>query len=266
MRVLFVYTGMAVFGGTAQEGNERERVAMSGMQFGRVAVFSIVLSLISSMAWAGVAAEYQVDFTTTGAPKTGWSYLWNANGPIGNPANYVTLVRDTNFGGDFETQANGAIPDSPPASNLAATATSVFPGQGTSQAADAIERYVIAAYTVSAADIATLGNQGVMDTYRFAVPAESLDGINAAIYVNASPIIAIHLPGPIDYNNTLPGAYPVPLGTLAAGDTIYVAIGSGATDTGDRLDVNYTITLVPEPGTIGISGIIAVLAMRRRGR
>src|SRR5262245_46660904 len=129
---------------------------MSAIRCGRAAVFAVVLALASTLSWAGVAAEYQADFTTVGAPKPGWSYLWNANGPIGNPANYVPLVRDTNFGGDFETQANGLIPDAAPGSNLAATATNVFPGQGTAQAADAIERFVIAAYTVSAADIANL--------------------------------------------------------------------------------------------------------------
>ena len=41
-----------------------------------------------------VVADYQDDFnlTTDPAARNGWSYHWNANGPLGNPANYVPLA------------------------------------------------------------------------------------------------------------------------------------------------------------------------------
>src|SRR6476661_7960384 len=41
-----------------------------------------------------VAADYQDDFvlTSDASARNGWSYLWNANGALGNPANYEALV------------------------------------------------------------------------------------------------------------------------------------------------------------------------------
>src|SRR5437879_3349431 len=109
------------------------------MLTGTARVFVAALCWVGSSASAAVIANYQSDFRPSGTPAPGWSYLWNATGPIGTAANYVPLVHDTNFGGDYETQANGTRPDAPPGANLAATATSLYPGQGSLQASDGIE-------------------------------------------------------------------------------------------------------------------------------
>ena len=227
---------------------------------------AVAVSLSAAAAPAAVIAQYQNDFRTSGTPAPGWSYLWNATGAVGDSANYVPLVHDTNFGGDYETQANGTRPDAPPGSNLAATSTTLYPGQGSLQAADGIPRYVIAAYTVSAANIAAAGG-GVasLPHYHFTIPLDSVDGVDSRIYVNNTLIVDQILPPGLDYSDTSPGAYPVPLGTLSPGDTLYVALGPRTTDIGDALGVDYTIELsAPEPASTGLIAIAAGFLMRRR--
>lgn len=236
----------------------------------------LACGLMGSTAGAGVVADYVDDFETDGTPNPGWSYLWNAATALEsspgtlNVAGLVNLVPDTNFGGDYETQANGTRPDAPPGSNLAAALGALYPGQGSSQAADGFERFVIAAYTVSAADIAANGNEGTIDDYSFTVPATSTDGVSSRIYVNENLIFPGEtvLPPGILFTSDLPDGFPVPLGALSAGDTISVAIGSRANDIGDQLLIDYSIVLVPEPTAIAFIGLgaIGMLGHRRSRR
>jgi hypothetical protein len=220
------------------------------------------------------------EYTTSGAPAPGWSYLWNANGAIGNSANYVPLVRDA--GGNWETVANGAYPDPAPGNGLrispfigAINRVDVVPGNGAvQQTVNAVNRYAIVAYTIQPSDIAAAGVQAggaanaVMDTYEFAVAATSADGIDSIIFVNNTQIVSSPLPPGLFYDQNTPGAYPVPLGQLHAGDTIYVATGAGflptATDIGDGLRMDFRITLTPEPGALSILALGAVALCRRR--
>lgn len=240
-----------------------------------LAVMAVVGVMLAADARAAVVAEYRADFTPTGAPRTGWSYQWNATGPVEvtdgtnfflNGAALATLLRDTS--GNFETQANTTYPDAAPANGLAATPTSLIPGQSSTEGteADPNSRWAIATYTIQATDVATYGSQGMMDTYSFIVPAGG-DGVTARIYLNGFRIVQSPLPSPIVYDQNFPGAYPIPLGELKAGDTISVAVGAGATSLNDRLDLNYTISLVPEPGSAAVAGLAAAsLLARRRNR
>lgn len=222
-------------------------------------------------ASAGVVADYQDDFTYP-TPKVGWSYLWNANGAIGTAANYVSLVPDGASPARYQTEAQGAFPDAAPGSSLSATATTLIPGQGTAQ--NALERYVIVGYTITAADIAAHGNQLVLSEYSFAVSATSTDGITARIYKNDTLFINQPLPPGIVFSSDTPdpNGGPIPLGEFAAGETLYVAIGSeglalpqvGGNDTNDVLTVDYTISLVPEPTGAAAAVALGALAMRRR--
>jgi hypothetical protein len=241
---------------------------------------SVVLALsISAVVHGEVVADYQDDFSYP-APAPGWSYLWNANGPIGTAANYASLVPDGASPARYETQNQSpdAFPDPAPGSSASATSTTLIPGQGTAQ--NAIERYVIAAYTISAADVAANGDQLILDLYRFAVPLESADGITAKMYKNDFLLVDRPLPPGIDFSSTTPdpNGGPIPLGQFVAGDTLYVAIGSdgvaplppfgtGGTDTGDALAVDYSIVLVPEPtASCAIAFGAGWLIARRRRR
>jgi hypothetical protein len=242
-----------------------------------VVAFAFAVDLAQTVR-ADVVADYQDDFSYP-APASGWSYLWNANGPIGTAANYVSLVPDAPALARFETQDQtpDAFPDAPPGSSASATALALVPGQGTAQ--NSAERYAIAAYTISAADVAANGDQLILDFYRFAVSADSADGVTAKLYKNDILLIDRPLPPGLEFtvDTPAPNGGPIPLGPFAPGDTLYVAIGSdgiaplppvggGGTDTGDVLELDYSIVLVPEP-TAGVAlalGAACLLSRRRR--
>ena len=204
---------------------------------------SLALSPVSSRA--AVVAQYQADFTTSGPAAPGWSYLWNKNAsasmPVGDPSTYVPLVRDT-VTGIWETQAN-TWPAPPPAANLAITPTSVYPGQGKSQSGSTFDRYAIVAYTFSAADVAKYGTNASLPFYHFTVPNTVVDPIQAFMYLNSTYVISAVLSKGLNYSDTSSGSYPVVFGNVAPGDTAYIAIGPRVTDTGDRLDLDFSITL-----------------------
>jgi hypothetical protein len=225
----------------------------------RYVVGALAISVLTSTAPASIIADFAANYQPN-SPRTGWAYLWNANGPVGNAANYAALQPTANNGGDYETGVSG--------NNIAVLSTAVIPGAGLTQDPGGIERCAILAYTISAANIAAAGNQGYIDDYRFEVPLSSVDGVTASIYVNNTPIIiGLPLPGGFVYDRSFPDAYPMPLGSVSAGDTIYVAIGGGATGNGDQLGISYTIKLVPEPAALSVLGMLGVgLLGRRRGR
>jgi hypothetical protein len=241
---------------------------------------SVALALsIAPIVQADVVADYQDDFSYP-APASGWSYLWNANGPIGTAANYVPLVPDGASPARYETQNQtpDQFPDDAPGASLSATLTTLVPGRGTNQSGNPIERYVIAAYTFSAADVATNGEQLVLDDFSFAVGAGSDNGVTATMYLNDFPLIAAQPLGPgLEWHVGLTG--PIGLGPVSPGDTFYVAIGAdglaplppfgpGGSDIGDVITVDYSLVLVPEPGSAAVlaAGVTQLLFRRRRHR
>jgi len=261
-------------------------------RFSAPAVVLAALALGSSASAQTTVADFQDDFET-GAPAAGWRYLWNANGALGNPANYVPLVADN---GRYETVANGAYPDAAPGSFLTAGSgpvdplrfpanpppdpfglgivlpplpnTFVRPGQGTAQAPNSIERAVVLAYTFSAADVAAFGGEAYFTDYYFAVSTTSLDPVTARVYRDddAAPILDFVFPPGFAFQTTL-DPDPIPLGTYAAGETVYIALGSGFTDAagGDELRLDFTIALVPEPASAALlAGLGGALLLRRR--
>jgi hypothetical protein len=244
------------------------------MGVGLAVLAGIVGGALPTTVQANVVADYHDDFSYP-APAPRWSYLWNKNGPIGTAANYVPLVPDAPASGRYETEDNtpDAFPDAAPGSSASATNTTLIPGQGGAQ--NPFERYVIAAYTLSAADIANNGDNLIIDLYSFEVPLTSADGITAKVYRNDLLYIDRQLPpGTVfTYQTPAPNGGPIPLGPFAVGDTLYVAIGSNGiapfgngNDTGDALLVDYSIVLVPEPTGMATALIAGGWCLRRRRR
>lgn len=273
---------------------------------GGVALSALALAVASRPAQAQVApvnvADYQDDFQVAPGGANGWSFLWNANGPLGNPANYVPLVVDN---GRYETVANGAYPDPAPGSSLLVTSgpadplrypelpglpplpplpqTFVRPGEGRSQnASGGIERAVVLAYTFSAADFAAAGvpagtrANAFITAYDFAVPVGSPDSVSARVYQddNPAPLLDFSLDNPPPFTSpfrfeTTLDPRPRAVGTYSVGDTLYVAVGPHFNDTGDELRLDFTLGLtpVPEPTSLAALAPLAFgLLMRRRRR
>jgi hypothetical protein len=217
-------------------------------------------------------ADYQDEFSTTG-PTAGWSYLYNANGRLGNPANYVPL---TLAGGKY-TAPSGSLtlgqspsdllgyPPVPPFPPTFPT-TFVRPGAGSAEDPAGIERAAIIAYTVQPNDIpaGTPGGpvQVAITAYDFAVSTLAApDGMSARIYGGNNPTALINFSADTDPPFTFPPGFrfettldprPIPLGAYNVGDTIYFAIGGNL------------VTIVPEPAALSLLAPALLLLRRRR--
>jgi hypothetical protein len=242
-------------------------------------------------------ADFQDEFQV-GTPRPGWSYLWNANGPLGNPANYAPLVADN---GRYESVANGTYPDPAPGSFVAAGTspvdlahypydlpglppmpqTIVRPGQGRVQDAAGIERAVIIGYTFSAQDFADAGiapNQRALASitdYDFAVAVEGLDGVSARVFrdTDATPVLDFSLDNPPPFVppfrfQTLMDPRERSVGEYSVGQTVYFAVGSNLNDTNDEMRLDFTLGLkpVPEPTTLALLAPLGLGLLTRRRR
>ena len=239
------------------------------------AVGGLSVSWGAATASALVVADFQADFTYP-APSNGWSYHWNANGPIGNSANYVPLVPDA--AGRYETvnQTPDAFPDPAPGSSLSITQTTLVPGQGRAQ--NGFERHAIVIYTVSAEDIAAAGgNLLSLEEWSFIASADSQDGVTARVYINDFEAIRQPLqPGQtFDHKIIDPNGGAIQLGPFNPGDRLVIAIGSdglaneltGGNDIGDSLvmDLRIALSPIPEPsGVLAVGFAAAPLLARRR--
>jgi hypothetical protein len=106
-----------------------------------------------------------------------------------------------------------------------------------------IERYCISLYTLASPNKISLLN-GFLRNINSNNDG-STDGLNLKVFVNDSPL-------PVLSSGTAAGfdqatTFNVPIGDLAAGDRIYVAIGSRDSDFFDGFNLRYDIVAIPEP-------------------
>jgi hypothetical protein len=193
-------------------------------------------------------ADYQNDFATTGTLKPGWQYLWNqpdtwvaggatgdvSTGSIGNTASFQPLVF---AGAGIWTPSGNANFNHDPDGNLQLTPTGGYPGRGTGSPAGNLERFAIAAYTVSNSGPYELDNATV------GLPStETGSGDEVLVFVNntgSSPLLRQTVPtggSSISFNTSL--------GLLNAGDTVYVAVGALASDANDAFTLEFTLNRV----------------------
>lgn len=200
----------------------------------------VLLTIILGATQAGSieVAAYRAEFQSGSLPP-GWTYLWNANGAVGNPANYVPLQPDGTL---WDTDAsNPGLPDAAPGSYLHLSATGGHPGNGYPDC------YAIAAFTVAAA-----GEYAISNSFLSAVngvSGGSLDGIQVCVHVNDGPIRLLRTVGALDTID-----FDVYLGALSAGDIIYVGVGENGTHDRDAFAWDFMISdgaVRPAPGTEG---------------
>ena len=148
-----------------------------------------------------------------GPPASGWSYLWNSGGAIGNAANYTAMAWNGSY---YDSDGiNNGMPDPGDLAwgNLTATGGHTGRSSGQGQAHD---RYVIAAYTVSVAGDYSIANSDFIDGN-----SGCGDGALLKVYVNNTLMVDTGFP------NGGSTTFDIALGTLAPGDVIYVAAGPG---------------------------------------
>jgi hypothetical protein len=171
-----------------------------------------------------VIANYRDDFQL-GSSKSGWNYLWNSMGFIGNPANYTPLASSS--WAYVENPAQYPMPDAGHYINL--NATGGHPGQGTFDGAG-FDRFAIAAYTVSAD-----GLYAIRDSVLRGLDTNS-SGISIYVNVNGgAPVLDK------DFAGGITASFDVLLGNLKSGDTIYVGIGPNTNDSYDSFNFDFSV-------------------------
>lgn len=183
-----------------------------------------------------VVADYVDDFRT-GSPAEGWQYLWNQNGPFGDVANYSEMTWHSwryhpHTGGDDNL------------SSVYLGATFGHPGHGVDDAAaSGIDRYAIAAFTVTEGGEYAISNSQLNRTGEFG------DGVDVSIHTTGNAVTQLLQVSPENAaTGTLEGAgtFDTNLGLLNAGDTVYVAVGpdglaNGSTNGNDGFGWDFSI-------------------------
>ena len=167
------------------------------------------------------------------SPATGWRYLWNASGAIGQAAHYRPLI--WNSCGSYT--AGATFPAEAPAKGLMLDMLSGCPGQSSSSAPDKLARYVIIAYTLKEN---SSGNVWLTDGNIMKPIGGDEDTIELRIYVNNA----------LKYSSTVstgetPELFQQDLGVLAKGDTIYVAVGPDENDAEDMFHLDFNLKILP---------------------
>lgn len=207
-----------------------------------ISLFAMFLALTSGVASASViVADYRDDYAGP-TPATGWSYQYH--GSVGNESQYT----------DMDWNGSRWQDGSSPTPNLHSTGG--HPGVPSGSAA-----FAIAGYTVDAADPqnTTYTLKDGQATYGVRSTNGASDGLEIRVYVNDTQIVSTSISGGADYQFN-----DLDLGDLVTGDTIYVAVGPGATSANDAFALDYYIEAVPEPASLILLGLGTVLLLGRR--
>lgn len=181
-----------------------------------------------------VVADYRDDFKSH-SPVPGWSYQWNAVGPITSAANYRTL----NWSHTINRYSINGFPVSPDSSSTLYPyggfhSTGGHPGRGSAQGAT-YDRFAIAAYTAKLA-----GYYGINNSF---VTASSSAGNGGQLIIytetNAGATFTQKFNATYAPASTLP--FVLNVGQLQTGDTIYVAVGPNTTDGNDSFSLDFSI-------------------------
>ena len=169
----------------------------------------IDFSLAYEPAEPGVTtATFSDDFAGP-TPTSGWSYWWNAGGPVGDSSQYAPLQWNT-IQYDSDGQLGSQSGDEFTFGLVAGWG--VHPGYGAPQNA-ADERYAIVRYTVSSSGMFAITNASIND--RGCISG----GVELQVRVNDTLVSSL------THSGTTPSPFDTSLGTLAPGDTIDVAVG-----------------------------------------
>lgn len=199
-------------------------------QYGTLNTLNFTVAGNTSRIVAGYRSDYK-----THSPLPGWSYHWNANGPITSPANYVNMAWTTG-GNKYSGKGNVAFPEAATdGSYVSLTSTGGHPGRGTTQG-QTNDRFAIAAYTVKLAGYYGISNGFVTSS------TSASNGGQVIVYTetNNGASFTQKLNGTYVGGGTL-NITALNVGQLQAGDTIYVCVGPNTADGSDSFSIDYSI-------------------------
>jgi hypothetical protein len=217
-------------------------------------------------------ADYRDDYQD-GAMPGNWRYMWNAptdwDGASSSDASTgdITSIADfellnsvgTTWRPDTDTDPNNGSP----ARYLQLSAVGGHPGRGSGQNEAPInntqDRYVITAY-----DVPLNGIYSIANSFFSTVDANG-NGNNVRVFTSASPGSPVF--DQLFAAGELNGNFDTTVGSLSAGETIYVAVGPSVQDGADSFQFDYSILYqVPEPNSavLIVLGVAVLMLVRRR--
>ncbi len=170
-----------------------------------------------------VVAHYQGDYQTS-TPAPGWQYLWNAQGPIGEASNYIAMLSNGSY---YDSDGARGLPDATDLAYGSMKSNGGHPGRGIAQG-QIDDRYVIAAFTVDRSGDYSIVQSQVTDN------GCTRTGGVVEIYAN-NIFINQHAYGPSATS------FDANIGSLVAGDTIYVGAGPNGSDGCDGFVWDYML-------------------------
>jgi len=220
------------------------------MQMRRLGLMGVTALAFAFCANAAIIADHPADYTTL-VPTTGWSYLTNTGGAIGDDSNYTPLFWNSTVSA-YAYAATGSWGWSGRYTYL--RNDRIHPGPG-----GAIPEYAILAYTVQPGE----EGGGNLTGYIIGDDLSGLsDGWDLRIYVGNSLISAATIGW-----SAAPQLFTAQLGTLVSGDTVYVALGPNGDHSYDRAVLGFQVE-TPEPGSLALVGggaiLLGLLRFRRR--
>ncbi|NQT41280.1 MAG: autotransporter-associated beta strand repeat-containing protein, partial [Planctomycetes bacterium] len=205
--------------------------------------FAVLVGISNSLP--AQVADYVGDFlpgTVNGQTRPvvaadGWDYMWNAGGVIGTAAGNYSSLPWWSGQNQYNFDGAGNLPRANPAAYVNLIGTGGHPGRGVNQGG-VVDRYAIAAYTIQPGENGFLS----IDNSSFSVAGGGSNGVDLRVYVNDTLMTDFIAPG-------AGGAIPfdMVLGTLNAGDTVYVAAGPNLTDGNDAFGLGYQLVTTADP-------------------
>ncbi|MEM6329132.1 MAG: FecR family protein [Planctomycetota bacterium] len=185
-----------------------------------------------------VVGRYTGDFVP-GVPDepargTGWRYLTNTHGPIGDPANYAELLWDPFGDGCFDVDGSEPKSGRGPLALVKLRHNSGHPGQGGQQSRDGFDRFAIAAFVIpSDGDYSVESGWIVRPENK---PWLANQAVEVLIHANGSaPVLRM------DCERNENSRFRADLGRLREGQAIYIAVGPRGNNYNDRFEWGFVI-------------------------
>ncbi|MEW6304067.1 MAG: hypothetical protein AB1705_11380 [Verrucomicrobiota bacterium] len=181
-----------------------------------------------------LVADYRDDFKPV-SPLPGWSYEWNAVGPVTSRVNYRSLHWSPQLS-RYVVNGFAVSPDNTstlfPYGNL--NANGGHPGRGTTQGAT-YDRFAIAGYTAK-----LRGYYGITNSF---VTGSSTNGNGGQVLVFTDTNGGATFTQKTNrlYSAGQTAVFNLNVGFLEAGDTIHVCVGPNTTDGSDSFSMDFSI-------------------------
>ncbi len=190
-----------------------------------------------------VIARFGADFAGP-APVPGWSYTWNANGPVGDRSAEQDLLYTGNF--RYDSDGVAGLPDATAMNFGFIGPSTMHPGKGQEQG-EADDRYAIARWAVSQDGFYELNNGQILQN-----GCEFTNGVDLLIMVDEQ-IVHQHV-----IEGGIPDSINEDLDYLETGSSIAVAVGPNGKDGCDQVQIDWDVVYTSGTPPVGEAPVVTI--------